>query len=145
MYDKSNQHVTIYDIYNFEFAAKTIKLSNFTEIYSLTNVKKYSINNLTQKHLLYKQFVARSCNGSSIALLTDYINNPMYQELIDEEDYNEVKNDGRIYLDLTASSRYPNKAEKLQSFDSKINVSIQLKATATKKLRLRLWVYSIGE
>ena len=107
--------------------------------------KKYSINNLTQKHLLYKQFVARSCNGSSIALLTDYINNPMYQELIDEEDYNEVKNDGRIYLDLTASSRYPNKAEKLQSFDSKINVSIQLKATATKKLRLRLWVYSIGE
>ena len=107
--------------------------------------KKYSINNLTQKHLLYKQFVTWSCNGSSIALLTDYINNPINQELIDEEDYNEVKSDGRIYLDLTANSRYTNEAEKLQSFDSKINVSMQLKATATKKLRLRVWVYSIGE
>ena len=145
MYDKSNQHTTIYDIYNFELAVKTIKLSNFTEIYRLTNEKKYSVNNLTQKHLLYKQFVAWSCNGSSIALLTDYINNPMYQELIDEEDYNKVKSDGRIYLDLTANSRYTNEAEKLQSFDSKINVSMQLKATATKKLRLRVWVYSIGE
>ena len=63
--------------------------------------KKYSINNLTQKHLLYKQFVAWSCNGSSIALLTDYINNPMYQELIDEEDYNEVKDKkvGHFHLD----------------------------------------------
>ena len=39
-YDKSNQHATIYDIYNFGLAAKTIKLSNFTEIYRLTNEKK---------------------------------------------------------------------------------------------------------
>ena len=78
--------------------------------------KKYSINNLTQKHLLYKQFVTWSCNGSSIALLTDYINNPMYQELIDEEDYNEVKSDGRIYLDLTANSRYTNEARKTSKF-----------------------------
>ena len=40
VYDKSNQHATIYDIYNFGLAAKTIKLSNFTEIYRLTNEKK---------------------------------------------------------------------------------------------------------
>ena len=50
---------------------KTIQLSNFTEIYSLTNEKNYSIDNLTQKHLLYKQFVAWHCNGSSVAPLTD--------------------------------------------------------------------------
>ena len=37
---------------------KTLQLSNFTEIYSLTNEKRYNIDNLTQKHLLYKQFVA---------------------------------------------------------------------------------------
>ena len=51
-YDKSDQHATIYNSYNYELAAKTIKsikLSNFTEIYSLTNEKKYSIDNLTQK------------------------------------------------------------------------------------------------
>ena len=59
--DKSDNHTTIYDSYNREVAAqkiKTLKLSYFTEIYSLTNEKKYSIDNLTQRHLLYKQFVA---------------------------------------------------------------------------------------
>ena len=59
--DKSDKHTTIYDSYNRETAAqliKTLQLSNFTEIYSLTNEKRYNIDNLTQKHLLYKQFVA---------------------------------------------------------------------------------------
>ena len=95
--------------------------------------------------MLYKQFATWSCNGSSIAPLTDYINNPIYQELIGKEDYNEVKSDDRIYLDLRASSGYMNKAKKLERNDSKINVSIQLKAAATKKLRLRVWAYVIGE
>ena len=95
--------------------------------------------------MLYKQFTTWSCNGSSIAPLTDYINNPIYQELIDKEDYNEVKSDDRIYLDLRASSGYMNKAKKLERNYSKINVSIQLKAAATKKLRLRVWAYVIGE
>ena len=42
VYDKSDKHKTIYDSYNHELVAKTIKsikLSNFTEIYSLTNKK----------------------------------------------------------------------------------------------------------
>ena len=94
VYNKSDQHATIYDSYNFELAAKSIKsirLFTFTEIYSLTNEKKYNIDNFTQKHLLYKQFVGWSCDGSSVAQLTDYMNNPIYQELIDEDDYNEVK------------------------------------------------------
>ena len=106
MYDKSDQHATIYESYNFELAAKTIKsvkLSSFTEIYSLTNEKKYSIGNLTQ-NLLHKQFVAWSCDGSSVAPLTDYMNNPIYQKLIGGDDYNEVKSDERVYLDLRGSS-----------------------------------------
>ena len=48
--DKSDKHTTIYDNYNREMAAKLIKslrLSNFTEINSLTNKKKYSTDNLT--------------------------------------------------------------------------------------------------
>ena len=50
VYDKSNKHTSIYDSYNAELAVKTvksIKLYNFTEIYSLTNEKKYDTNNLT--------------------------------------------------------------------------------------------------
>ena len=83
---------------------KSVKLSNFTEIYSLTNEKKYDIDNLTQKHLLCKQFVACSCNGCSTAPLTDYINNPIHQELIDEDNFFGSKSDERIYLDLRARS-----------------------------------------
>ena len=54
--DKSDKHTTIYDSYNREMAAqliKSLRLSNFTEIYSLTNEKKYSTDNLTQRYLLY--------------------------------------------------------------------------------------------
>ena len=41
--DKSDKHTTIYDSYNRELPSqeiKTLKLTNFTEIYSLTNEKK---------------------------------------------------------------------------------------------------------
>ena len=43
VHDKSDKHTTIYDSYNRELAAQVIKplrLSNFTEIYSLTIKKK---------------------------------------------------------------------------------------------------------
>ena len=41
-FDKKDKHTTIYDSYNVELAAniKSVKLSNFIEIYSLTNEKK---------------------------------------------------------------------------------------------------------
>ena len=51
------------------------------------------MDNLTQKHLLYKPFVARACNGCSVAPLKDYTNNPIYQELVDEDQYGENKSD----------------------------------------------------
>ena len=75
---------------------KSVKLTNFTKIYSLTNEKKFDINNLTQKHLLYKQFVAWSCNGSSVAPLTDHMNKKIYQELIEEDDYFDVRSDEKV-------------------------------------------------
>ena len=78
--------------------------------------------------MLYKQLVTWSCNGSSVAHLTDYINNPIYQGLIDEDKYFEAKSDERMYLDLRASSGYTNEAEKLERNDSKVNLSILLKA-----------------
>ena len=77
--------------------------------------------------------------------MTDYINNPIYQELIDEKDYIENKSDERIYLDLRANSGYTNEAEKLERNDSKINLHVLLKSAATKKLRLRVWAHSIRE
>ena len=87
VFDKSDKHTTIYVSHNVELVAehiKSVKLSNFTEIYSLTNEKRYDTDNLTQKHLLYKQFAPWRCNVCSTAPLSDYINNSVYQELIDE-------------------------------------------------------------
>ena len=146
--DKSDKHTTIYDSYKRELAAqniKTIQLSNFTEIYSLRNEKKYSIDNLTQKHLLYKQFVAWHCNGSSVAPLTDYMDNPIYRELPNEEEYYSLKSDERVYLDLRASSGYVREAEKLERNGSKINLVITLKEAAKYNLRVRIWAYSLSE
>ena len=42
VFEKSDKHTSIYNSYNVELAAKyikSLKLSNFTEIYSLTNEK----------------------------------------------------------------------------------------------------------
>ena len=90
---------------------KSLKLSSFTEVYSLTNEKKYDVNNLTQRHLLWKQFVVWSCTGSSVIPLVDYINNPIFQELPDKEEHCSITSDERMYLDLWATIRYVKEAE----------------------------------
>ena len=80
---ETNTH-KIYDSCNVELAAeyiKSVKLSNSTEIYSLTNEENNDMDNLTQKNLLYKQFVAWACDGCSVAPQAGYI----YQELTDDE------------------------------------------------------------
>ena len=64
--------------------------------------KKNDIDNLTH----YKKFVTWSCNGLSVAPLSNYMNNPVYQELLTEDGYFSVKSLERIYLDLRASSGY---------------------------------------
>ena len=99
----------------------------------------------TQKHLLYKQFVAWNYNGSSVAPLTEYMNNPIFQEFPDEDKYFDATNDDRIYLDLRASSGYVKEAEKLERNDSRINLQITLKAAAKYKMRVRIWAYSLSE
>ena len=145
--DKSDKQTTIYDSYNTEMAAqliKTLQLSNFTEIYSLTNEKRCNIDNSTQKHLLYKQFVAWNCNGSSVAPLTDYMDNPIFRELPDEEEYFDLKSDEKVYLDLRATSGYVKEAEKLERNDSKINLQITLKNAPSFNLRVRIWAYSLS-
>ena len=50
------------------------------------------------------------------------MNNPIYQELISEDDYFDVLSDERIYLDLRASSGYVKEAERS---DSKITLYIR--------------------
>ena len=63
------------------------------------------------------------------------MNNPIFQELPNEDTYFSLKSDEKVYLDLRASSGY----------DSKLNLQIVLKSPAIYKLRVRIWAYSISE
>ena len=108
-------------------------------------MKKNTALNLTQKHLLYIQFVAWHCNGSSVAPLTDYMDNPIYRELPDEEEYFRLKSDERVYLDLRASSGYVKEAGKLERNNSKINLMITFKEASKYNLRVKIWAYSLSE
>ena len=87
---------------------------------------------------MHKEFVACNCNGSSVAPLTDYINNTIYQELIDENDYINTSSDERKYLDFRTSSEYTTEAEKLEWNDLKTNLHLLFKAAATAKLRVKV-------
>ena len=66
------------------------------------------------------------------------MNNPIFQELPDEDKYFSVTNDDRISLDLRATSGYLKEAEKLERNNSEINLDIMLKTATTKKLTVRI-------
>ena len=145
IYDKSNRHLTLYDSYNAESAAgmiKSVDLANISEAYGITNTKRFDTSNNTQKHLLYKQFIAWNCNGCSVAPLSDYINNPIFQELLLEKEYFGNNSDQRISLDLRDSLLYTNEIQKPSRNDSKLTVTVELKNVLAKKKRLRVWGYT---
>ena len=135
VYDKSYQHTTIYDSYDLELAAKfiqSIKFENTSSTYSLTGKLLYDFEREDDKHLLYKMFVAHSCNGCSPAPLTQYKNNDIYQEI--EEKYFEDKSEERIYIDMRRSKGYTDESKKINRDDSGIALTIKLKKAAAKKL-----------
>ena len=148
VYDKSYQHTTIYDSYDLELAAKfiqSIKFENTSSTYSLTGKLLYDFEREDDKHLLYKMFVAHSCNGCSSAPLTQYKNNDIYQEIIEEEKYFEDKSDERICIDMRRSKGYTDELEKINRDDSGIALTIKLKKAAAKKLRFRITGFSQAE
>ena len=77
--------------------------------------------------------------------LSEYMDNPIFQELPDEERYYSLKSDERVYLDLRASSGYVKEAEKVERNDAKVNLQITLKDAADFNLRVRIWAYSLSE
>ena len=78
-------------------------------------------------------------NGCSNAPVTDLINNPVAQELLEESDYFSDSSDERSYVDLRQSRGYTNKLEKPTRNDSNMTITIETKNAPTKKMRLRVW------
>ena len=148
VYDKSDKHLIIYDSYNGECVVQkieSVELANISKAYSVTNTVNIDTPNDTQKHMLWKQFVTWNCNGYSAVLISDYINNPTFQELPVEKDYFGNDSDERVYIEFRDSLGYTNEIEKPSRNDSKLTLTIELKSALTKKMMLRVWRYTNNE
>ena len=135
VYDKSDQHRSIYDSYNAELAStkiKSIKLENAPNTYSSFNNVKFDTSDAHDKYLLYTQFVAWYCKGSSIAPLSDYAHNPVYQEIPTIKQYFTTANE-KFFIDLRRRRGYNNEIEKLNTDDSDLSITIPLKNVVVKK------------
>ena len=90
VYDKSDQHQTIYDSYDIELGANFIQeltLENASTTDNLTGQLDYNIPNEDDKHWLYEMFVPCYFDACSVTPLTQYKNNEIKQELKKEKYY----------------------------------------------------------
>ena len=87
------------------------------------------------------QFVAWNCISCPKASLTDYTNNPIFQQLPDKDTYFS-DSDKRIYLDLWESKGYTSKFEKLRRDDRDLVLTVELKNVLQKKMHLSVSGYS---
>ena len=88
VYDKSFQHMTIYDSFDLELASiliKTIKFENTSTTYSLTGKLSFDLEKEDDKNILSKMLVGKACEGCSTAPLAQYKNNEIYQEITEED------------------------------------------------------------
>ena len=88
---------------------------------------------------------AFTCGGCSSAQLTQYTNNPIYQKLTEEDEFTNATRDDRIYVDMQRSKGYTDELEKINSADSLLALTINLKAAATSKPRYRITGWSQSE
>ena len=148
VYDRSDQHQTICDSYDLELAAHNIQslmLENAISTYSITGTLEYNINNEDDKHTLYSMFVAYNCNGCSAALITQYRNNEIFQEITKEKDYFKSSSDEKLYINMGRSKGYTDELENLTRGDSDVSLTGKLKAVTRKRLRLKIIGYSQSE
>ena len=124
---------------------KTVKFENTTRTYSLTGKLSYDLKLEDEKHILYKMLAFYNCNGCSSAPLMQYINNEIYQEMPDEDNFADNERDDRIYIDMRRTKGYTDELEKINRDDSGVALHIKLKEAAAKKLRIRITGFSQAE
>lgn len=147
VYYRSDQHRSVYDSYNTELAStkiKKVQLENASNTYSSYNTVKFDTSNAHDKYLLYMQFVAWYYKGWSIVPLSDYVNNPTFQELPTLNEYFKSA-DQQIFIDLRRGKGYTGELERINRDDNDLTVTVTLKSALTKKLRLRVTRYYQGE
>ena len=149
VYDKSEQHNSVYDSYNAELAATqigSIQLENLNNKYGEIN-KKYDLTDEHDKYLMYRNFVGWATGqGCTVGPLTQYANNEIYKELIKYKNYYKpLESDERLYVDLRRGRGYSNELERIVRNDSSLTLTVTLKDAAATKYRLRVVRYYQGE
>ena len=135
VYDKSDQHRSIYDSYNGKVASamiKSIQLQNVSNTYSSFNSVKLDTSDVHDKFLLYLQFAAQYCKRSSIAPLFDYAHNPTFQELPTISQYF-TNTDEKTFIDVRRGKGYTNGLKKINRDESDLSITITLKEATHKK------------
>ena len=136
VFDKTDQHQTVYDSYDVELATisvQLIALENASTTHSFTGQLEHNVSNEDDKHWLYQMFVANYWEGCSTAPLTQYKNNEIKQELIKEKGCFGDYFNQRIYIDMRCSTGYTDELEKLTCDDGGVTLTIKLKKGAEKK------------
>ena len=71
---RSDKHSAIYSSYNKDLASihiQSIAKEDIMNTCSIANELKYNVNDAIKKHVLYKQFVAWTCDGFCIVRLIE--------------------------------------------------------------------------
>ena len=147
VYDRSDKHLSIYDSYNAEVAStqiKSIKLQIASNTYSEFNTVKFDLEDEEDHYTLYNAFVTFVTEGSSIVAESEYMNNEVRQELPNRNTYF-TDSDERVYIDIRRSKGFTGELERVNRDDSDLTVTVDLKAAATKKMRLRITGHFQGE
>ena len=147
VYDKSDQHGSIYNSYNGKIAStmiKLIQLENASNTRSSFNSIKFDASDAHNKFLLYSQFVVWYCKGSSIVPLSDYAHNPTFQGLPTMSQYLTNTDKKNIYR-LKIWKGYMNELEKINRDNSDLLITVTLKAATKQKMRLRVTGYYQGK
>ena len=135
VYDRRDQHLSIYDSYNTEVVAtqiKSIKLQNASNTYSEFNTVKFDLEDLEHQYTLYNVFTAWVTEELSIAPPTDYAYNETRQQLPNQTDYFS-DSDERVYINIRRSKGYTGEFERVNRNDSDLTITMGLKAAALKR------------
>ena len=147
LFDKSDQHLNVYDSYNAEVAAtniKYIKLQNTSNTYNEFNTIKFDLEDEEDRYVLYNAFRAWVTNGSSIVSDDGYVHNETAQQLPTMSSYF-TDSDERVYIDLRRSKGFTDEFERVNRDDSDLSVTIDLKNAADDKMRIYLSGYYQAE
>ena len=147
VFDRSDHHLSIYDSCNAEVAAthiKTIKLQNDSNTNSEFNTVKFDLEDEEDWYILHNVFFAWVTNTSSIVPESDFMYSEARQELPNRNTYF-TDSDECIYIDIRRSKGYTGEFERVNWDDSDLSVTVDLKAAAAKKMRLRITGYFQGK